>query len=47
MDRATIISFLQVAENQIAIIEQEIANQRGLISSLRRGGKYTGSANAS
>ena len=46
MDRATIISFLQAAENKIAILEQEIANQRGLISSLRRGGEDTSSANA-
>ena len=44
MDRATIISFLQAGENQIAIIEQQIANQRRLISSLRRAGHDTSSA---
>ena len=45
MDRATIIGFLQAAENQIAIIEQEIANQCDLISS-RRNGHATSRANA-
>ena len=40
------ISYLLAAENHIAIIEKQIANQRGFISSLRRGGKDTYSANA-
>ena len=34
MNRALVISYLQAAENNVAIIEQQIANQRGLISSL-------------
>ena len=46
MDRALIISYLQAAEDQVAIIEQQIAYQRGLISSLRRGGQDTSSASA-
>ena len=46
MDRATIISYLQAAEDKVAIIEQQIANQRGLISSLRRAGHDTSSASA-
>ena len=32
MDRALVISYLQAAEHNLAIIEQQIANQRGLIS---------------
>jgi len=46
MDRATIISYLQAAEDRVAIIEQQIAKQRGLISNLRRAGHDTGSASA-
>jgi hypothetical protein len=46
MERALIISYLQAAEDQAAIIEQQIAYQRGLISSLRRGGHDTSSASA-
>ena len=46
MDRATIISYLQAAEDHMAITEQQIANQRGLISSLRRGGHDTSNASA-
>ena len=46
MDRALIISYLQAAEDQVAIIEQQIAYQRGLISSLRREGQNTSSASA-
>jgi hypothetical protein len=46
MDRATIISYLQAAQEKVAIIEQQIANQRGLISSLRRAGHDTSSASA-
>jgi hypothetical protein len=44
MDRALVISYLQAAENNVAAIEQQIANQRGLISSLRRVGDDTRSA---
>jgi hypothetical protein len=44
MDRALVISYLQVAENNVAVIEQQIANQRALISSLRRLGHDTRSA---
>ena len=46
MDRATIISYLQAAEEHVANVEQEIANQRALISSLRRNGQDTSSATA-
>jgi len=46
MDRATIISYLQAAQEKVAIIEQQIANQRGLISSFRRAGHDTSSASA-
>ena len=46
MDRALIISYLQAAEDQVAIIEQQVAYQRGLISSLRRHGQDTSSATA-
>jgi hypothetical protein len=46
MDRALIVSSLQAAEDQVAIIEQQIAYQRGLISSLRRDGQDTSSASA-
>ena len=46
MDRATIISYLQAAEEHVANVELEIANQRGLISSLRRNGQDTSSATA-
>ena len=46
MDRALIISYLQAAEDQAAIIEQQIAYQRGLISNLRRDGHDTASATA-
>ena len=46
MDRATIISYLQAAEEHVANVELEIANQRGLISSLRRNGQDTRSATA-
>jgi len=44
MDRALVISYLQAAENNVAAIEQQIANQRGLISSLRLVGDDTRSA---
>ena len=44
MDPALVISYLQAAESHIAAIEQQIANQRDLISSLRRGGEDTRSA---
>jgi hypothetical protein len=44
MDRALIVSYLQAAENNVEIIEQQIANQRSLISSLRRLGHDTKSA---
>jgi hypothetical protein len=44
MDRALLIAYLQAAENHVAAIEQQIANQRGLISSLRRLGHDTRSA---
>ena len=44
MDRALLIAYLQAAENHVAVIEQQIANQRGLISSLRRLGHDTSSA---
>jgi hypothetical protein len=46
MDRALLISYLQAAEDRVAVIEQQIANQRGVISSLRRGGHDTSSASA-
>ncbi len=46
MDRALVTSYLQAAEEHVAILEQQIANQRGLISSLRRGGHATSSATA-
>jgi len=46
MDRATIISYLQAAKEHVANIEQEIASQRALISSLRRNGQDTSSAAA-
>jgi hypothetical protein len=46
MDRALIISYLQAAEEQVANVEQQIANQRGLISGLRRNGQDTSSASA-
>jgi hypothetical protein len=46
MDRALIISYLQAAEEYVANAEQQIANQRGLISSLRRNGQDTSSASA-
>ena len=46
MDRALIVSYLQAAENDVAIIEQQIANQRSLISSLRRLGHDTRNASA-
>ena len=46
MDRALIISYLQAAEDQLAIIEQQITYQRDLISSLRREGRDTSSAGA-
>ena len=46
MDRATMISYLQAAEEHVANVELEIANQRGLISSLRRNGQDTSSAAA-
>src|SRR5687768_16746203 len=46
MDRALIISYLQAAEHNVTIIEQQIANQRGFISSLRRLGHDTSSASA-
>ena len=46
MDRALIVSYLQAAEDQVAIIEQQIAYHRGLISSLRREGQNTSSASA-
>ena len=44
MDRALIISYLQAAEDQVALIERQIAYQRGLISSLRREGHDASSA---
>ena len=43
---ALIISYLQAAESQAAVIDQQIAYQRGLISSLRRDGYDTSSASA-
>ena len=46
MDRALLISYLQAAEDRVALIEQQIANQRGVISSLRRAGHDTSSASA-
>ena len=46
MDRATIISYLQAAEEHVANVELEIANQRNMISSLRRNGQDTSSASA-
>jgi hypothetical protein len=46
MDRATIISYLQAAEERVANVEHELASQRGLISSLRRNGQDTSSAAA-
>ena len=46
MDRALLISYLQAAEDRVAVIEQQIANQRGVISSLRRAGHDTSSASA-
>ena len=41
-----VTSYLQAAENNLAAIEQQIANQRSLISSLRRLGLDTASASA-
>ena len=46
MDRDTIISYLQAAEEHVANVEQEIAKQSALISSLRRNGQDTSSATA-
>jgi len=46
MDRAIVISYLQAAENHVGAIEQQIANQRSLISSLRRLGHDTRNASA-
>ena len=46
MDRALVTSYLQAAEDQVAIIEQQIAYQRSLISSLRRLGHDTRNASA-
>lgn len=46
MDRALIISYLQAAEEHMANVEQQIANQRGLISGLRRNGQDTSSPSA-
>jgi hypothetical protein len=44
MDRATIISYLQAGEDQIANGEEQIANQSDHISSLERAGHDTTSA---
>jgi hypothetical protein len=46
MDRATIISYLHAAEDHVANGEEQIANQRDLISTLRRDGHDTSSAGA-
>jgi hypothetical protein len=44
MDRATIISYLQAAEDHVANGEEQIADQRDHISSLERAGHDTTSA---
>jgi hypothetical protein len=44
MDRALIISHLQAAEAQVANGEQDIADQRDLISTLERTGHNAASA---
>jgi TolA-binding protein len=44
MDRALILSYLQAAEEHVADIEQDIADQRDLISTLERTGRDAASA---
>ena len=44
MDRALLISYLQAAEEHVANIEQHIADQRELISTLERTGQNATSA---
>lgn len=46
MDRATIISYLQAAEDHVANGEEQIADQSDHISSLERAGHDTSSASA-